>query len=402
MPTRRRTRLIALCALLALVPLTACDRPPVEATQMGFRGVAIEQVDNPRRLAERAAANQLPPSLPPLEDKGKPSSEVYQNVQVLGHVGSAQFARLMGAITVWVAPKNGCTYCHANGNFVEDNVYTKTVARRMIQMTQHINSEWSAHVGETGVTCYTCHRGQVIPSEFWTADPDAMRASGPLGYTAGQNEAAVNIGLTSLPTDPFTAFLAREDSPEIRVQSRAPLPTTNISSIKQTEWTYSLMVHMSTGLGVNCTYCHNSRSFGVWGASSPARATAWHGIRMVRDLNENYMDSLTDVFPANRKGPMGDVYKINCATCHQGVYKPLYGAQMAADYPELWSKGGDDGAAEEAGGEVESEGEAPAEGEVPETDEAMQAPTHPDSPAAPMQNADDTPPGLADRAPAPA
>ena len=27
--------------------------------------------------------------------------------------------------------------------------------------------------------------------------------------------------------------------------------------------------------------------------------------------------------------------KVNCATCHQGVYKPLYGAAMAKDYPEL-------------------------------------------------------------------
>jgi photosynthetic reaction center cytochrome c subunit len=32
---------------------------------------------------------------------------------------------------------------------------------------------------------------------------------------------------------------------------------------------------------------------------------------------------------------MGDVAKVNCATCHQGVFKPLYGASMAKDYPEL-------------------------------------------------------------------
>jgi mono/diheme cytochrome c family protein len=25
---------------------------------------------------------------------------------------------------------------------------------------------------------------------------------------------------------------------------------------------------------------------------------------------------------------MGDVAKVNCATCHQGAYKPLYGASM--------------------------------------------------------------------------
>jgi photosynthetic reaction center cytochrome c subunit len=32
---------------------------------------------------------------------------------------------------------------------------------------------------------------------------------------------------------------------------------------------------------------------------------------------------------------MGDVPKLNCATCHQGAYKPLNGAPMAKDFPEL-------------------------------------------------------------------
>jgi photosynthetic reaction center cytochrome c subunit len=26
---------------------------------------------------------------------------------------------------------------------------------------------------------------------------------------------------------------------------------------------------------------------------------------------------------------------VGCATCHQGVYKPLFGANMLKDYPEL-------------------------------------------------------------------
>ncbi|MFM7972662.1 MAG: photosynthetic reaction center cytochrome c subunit family protein, partial [Betaproteobacteria bacterium] len=67
----------------------------------------------------------------------------------------------------------------------------------------------------------------------------------------------------------------------------------------------------------------------------PQRTTAWYGIRMVRDLNLEYMEDLTSVFPAERKGPLGDVAKVNCATCHQGAYKPLYGAKMAKDHPEL-------------------------------------------------------------------
>jgi photosynthetic reaction center cytochrome c subunit len=60
---------------------------------------------------------------------------------------------------------------------------------------------------------------------------------------------------------------------------------------------------------------------------------------MVRDLNVNYIEPLQPVFPANRLGEMGDPLKANCGTCHQGAYKPLYGAQMLKDYPELSGPG---------------------------------------------------------------
>ncbi|MFW2355248.1 photosynthetic reaction center cytochrome c subunit family protein, partial [Hydrogenophaga sp.] len=72
-----------------------------------------------------------------------------------------------------------------------------------------------------------------------------------------------------------------------------------------------------------------------WDGAPPQRVTAYHGIRMARDLNLAYMEPLTDVFPSNRKGELGDVAKMNCATCHQGAYKPLLGAPMLKDHPEL-------------------------------------------------------------------
>jgi photosynthetic reaction center cytochrome c subunit len=121
----------------------------------------------------------------------------------------------------------------------------------------------------------------------------------------------------------------------IGVAGATALPTGNVATILHTEETYALMMHISDGLGVNCTYCHNSRSFKSWDGAPPQRTTAWHGIRMARDLNNNYLEPLTKDFPANRLGPLGDVAKVNCATCHQGVYKPLYGAPMAKSYPEL-------------------------------------------------------------------
>jgi photosynthetic reaction center cytochrome c subunit len=69
--------------------------------------------------------------------------------------------------------------------------------------------------------------------------------------------------------------------------------------------------------------------------STPQRATAWYGIRMVRDLNNNYIMPIASEFPPIRLGPMGDAPKIYCATCHQGTNKPLYGAPQLPNYPEL-------------------------------------------------------------------
>jgi photosynthetic reaction center cytochrome c subunit len=56
---------------------------------------------------------------------------------------------------------------------------------------------------------------------------------------------------------------------------------------------------------------------------------------MVRDLNNDYLVPLTATFPSHRLGVLGDVAKVSCATCHQGLFKPLYGESMAKDYPEL-------------------------------------------------------------------
>ncbi len=325
---------IPILVLALTASLTACERPPVEVDQLNYRGLGLETVKNPRRLEDKLEASQIPAALPPVPAVGPKASEIYQNVQVLGDLSAGEFNRIMIAMTQWVSPAQGCTYCHAGENLASDDLYTKVVARRMLQMTRAINGEWTSHVAGTGVTCYTCHRGQAVPAHYWFEDPDADGVR-MVGYTAGQNAPAPQAGLASLPSDPFTRFIAARAHDSIRVQGTTALPTGNGTSIKDTEHTYALMMHLSTSLGVNCGYCHNSRSFGPWEASSPQRVTAWHGLGMVRDVNEEYMTSLTDVFPAHRKGPAGDVFKVNCATCHQGLPKPLNGVSMVKDYPNL-------------------------------------------------------------------
>ena len=325
-------------ALVGIALLVGCERPPVQTVQGGYRGTSMGQVYNPRITAQDVAKNTAPAALPAAPSDGPKAKEVYQNVKVLGDLSVAEFTRHMASITAWVAPDQGCAYCHNLQNLADDTKYTKVVARRMIQMTQHVNADWKKHVGDTGVTCYTCHRGKPVPEQVWFAPKDRKYAANSvMGDMAGQNIATAAAVYSSLPFDPFTPYLLK-DQP-IRVNGNEALKLTgagaNRASTKQAEHTYSLMMHMSDSLGVNCTYCHNTRNFASWSEAPPQRVTAWHGIRMARDLNVAYLEPLTSTFPAPRLGPKGDVAKVNCATCHQGAWKPLYGAGMAKSHPEL-------------------------------------------------------------------
>ena len=155
------------------------------------------------------------------------------------------------------------------------------------------------------MTCYTCHLGNPVPAQVWFTAPPQDKGADFIGDLAGQNIAGKMVNLSSLPTDPLTPYLL-EDKP-IRVNGPTALPSGNRQSIKQAEWTYGLMTHMSNSLGVNCTYCHNSRSFQTWEGGPPQRVTAYYGIRMARDLNNDYMTPLTETFPPERKGAGGDV-----------------------------------------------------------------------------------------------
>lgn len=292
--------------VVPLLILGACKGSRTESTQVGYRGLAQELNYDHSDLLRAIEANRVPPPLPPASTPSPPAN--WQNVQVLNDVSANEMNRTMLAMTNWVAPQAGCTYCHNPTNFASDEKYTKIVARRMLQMTRHINNDYKAHVQGTGVTCYTCHRGLSVPANglWWYTNQDQY----------------------------LRAYLDRQDN---RVQSLAVAHSNeNNSSIKQAENTYALMIGVSQALGVNCTYCHNTRTFASWQNAPPARITALYGFRMVRDLNSNFLTPLQSTFPANRRGPHGDSPKLQCSTCHQGVYKPLLGAAMVKDYPGLW------------------------------------------------------------------
>ena len=281
--------------------------------QKGYRGTAMEinYVARDVNTAMSDLAKKMPAILPPAGASPPPQ---WQNVQVLGDISVGEFNRTMIAFSQWVGGGNGnCAYCHNLANFAADSypdgkeIYTKVVARRMIQMTRQINSEWTSHVANTGVTCYTCHLGKPLPNGLW--------------FYTDQNQI-------------LRHYL---DGAGARVISQSAVPSNaNRSSVKQAEWTYALMISQSTSLGVNCTFCHNSRNFASWDQAPPQRVTAYAGIQMLRDVNTNYLAPLAPVYHESRLGPMGDAPKAQCLTCHNGVNKPLYGFPMAKHYPALW------------------------------------------------------------------
>jgi photosynthetic reaction center cytochrome c subunit len=308
-------------AVVALVMLAGCKgmpdviKPgPKKIAQHGFAGVGMETNYDPDDVAKTAAYNQAPKPLP-AAPPGPPGQ--YKNVQVLTNISAAEFGRTMTAMSSWVAGGAGnCAYCHNTANFAADSnkgqpIYTKLVSRMMLRMTRRINSDYTQHVAGTGVTCYTCHRGQPLPNGLW--------------FYSNENQI-------------LRHYLDRDD---IRVQTHTIEPNNgNRTAIRQTYNTYALMVTQSNALGVNCTYCHNSRAWTSWEQSTPKRVVAYYGAAMLRDMNMNYLNPLQPVYPRSRLGEHGDAPKAQCITCHNGVYKPLYGAKMVKDYPALWGAPG--------------------------------------------------------------
>jgi photosynthetic reaction center cytochrome c subunit len=287
---------------------------------------------------------------PPLSAEGPKASEIYQNVQVLGDLNEDNFNRLMNAITRWVAPDQGCAYCHGDVDveqYGEDTLYTKVVARRMIEMTRNINENWDGHVNankQVGVTCMTCHRGQNVPGNIWFRTVPVNENA--RGWSAIQNRATMISQSTSLPSDALETYLVdygRIAVHDLESRVKGVPGVDDYPGIQQAERTYALMNYFANSLGVNCVFCHNSRAFYDGSEVTPQWGTASLGIAMVQELNNDYLIPLQDVYPPERLGPKhGDAPKLACKTCHQGYQQPLQGTNVIADWPELATTGAPD------------------------------------------------------------
>ena len=323
---------------------------PVKGTQVGPNGPSLVQYA-PTGSPLFQTRNGPPPANPPLVADTRPATQAYQNVTVLTDVDAGEFMRLQYAITSWVAPQQGCNFCHADNNFASDEKPTKNTAREMLRMVRHINADWKEHVGGAGVTCWSCHRGQPVPAEVWFDRPPLPHRK-HMDRAENWNEAASSVR-QFFPNAGYELYNL-QDTPG-NAQSYSALPTGQASDAIVVKRLYEYMMQMTSGIGVNCTYCHNSRAFFDWGQSLPARWMGYSGIQMTRDLNRNVLLPLAQSMPQTRltaasdhpivlpdrmRGPQPGNGFVLCAPCHYGLPKPEDHAQvLLQDFPGLRGPG---------------------------------------------------------------
>lgn len=317
-------------AVVATVVIVAYGNPwATESIQTGPRGTGMSVPEFVSDLETPDPSIALYTSSAPIPPVGGETlaSETYPLAGPLGDLTVENYDRLVSQIRVWTGIPD----------LLEQENYQTEVAWRMIEMTRNLNENWDGHVnvsGEAGVNCYTCHRGQPVPAGIWfRIDPMIENFE---GWSANQNFATVMTASTSLPHDALQKYLV--DYEIIGVNDLEPrvenLPGEPL--IQQAERTYSLMNHFATSLGVNCTFCHNTRAPWDPAQITPQWATATLGIQMVLELNNDYLLPLAELLPPERLGPKhADGPKVSCISCHQGAQKPLGGMNMTVDWPEL-------------------------------------------------------------------
>jgi photosynthetic reaction center cytochrome c subunit len=334
--------LIAAVVFIVVVP--DWTFPTGDITQIGNSPTSMLQFNYGQ--VREPVSQAAPPPLPPASGDTRPATTAFRNVTVLTDIDASHFMRLQQAITQWVSPQQGCGFCHAGNDYASDANPHKAAARLMLQMTRHLNSTWASHVMPAGVTCYTCHRGQPVPAEIWfPSKPEPIRPF--VAFQEPYREDADTVR-KFFPDASYAEYFL-EDTP-ISAQSVTALPSRTVASEDVVKRIYEMMMQMSDGIGVNCGYCHESRAFEDWSQSTPARWNAYYAIRLLRDLNRNFLIRLSAIIPQTRQmvgqtalpvlpqralGPQTGNGLVLCATCHYGRPKPLGGAAMLAAYPGL-------------------------------------------------------------------
>jgi len=339
-------------AFVALITLAPRWHAPLPGRQLGYRASSLVQfAPDPW---QKAAQTVPAPTLPVIADDARPATSVYHNVKALTDLNAGDFMRFQSAMTAWVAPAQGCGFCHVAGDYASDANPAKTAARVMIAMTRHINTTWSTHVGSVasggGVTCFSCHEGQPVPRDIWFKAPPQPQ-SPMMGRGEDWNEAATTVH-GFFPNEGYEEYLL-EATPGL-AQSETDHPTGQASNLVVVKRLYEMMMQMSDDMGVNCGFCHNSRALFDWSQSTPMRWVGLGGIRMTREINRNYLIPLAGVIPESRlrldlnrpfslpareQGWQRGNGLASCGTCHHGAPIPAVGAGLVKGFPALMSVG---------------------------------------------------------------
>ncbi|MEO1140197.1 MAG: photosynthetic reaction center cytochrome PufC [Pseudomonadota bacterium] len=329
--------------LFFFIMILAFGQPyATESLQTGPRGngMSVTKFDSQRLTPDPGIAAFLASTSEPVVPQGgeQTADQARENVPPgLETLTPENYDRLLAAMREWTGIPD---------LFDDLDSYQTSVGYVMIQMTQNLNENWDGHVNanaEVGVTCYTCHRGQPVPSDIWyKLDPVNERVA---GWGAVQNRVTPLSSFTSLPSDALEAYLVNGEVIGVHdLESRvAGVPgVDDYPGIQHAERTYALMNYVANALGVNCVFCHNSRAFYDGSQVTPQWGTEMLGIQMVLELNNDYLIPLEGLLPEDRLGPIyQDAPKAACRTCHKGYQQPLQGTNVIKDWPELATSSGE-------------------------------------------------------------
>ena len=330
-------------ALFAVILIASLGQPyATESLQTGPRGtgMSVPEFDSDRQAPDPGIEGFAATTSDPVAPQGgeELAGDARENVPPgLENLTVENYDRLLAAMQQWTGIPN---------LFEDMDSYQTSVGYVMIGMTQNLNENWDGHVNankEVGVTCYTCHRGQPVPSDIWfKMSPVNERVE---GWAAVQNRVTPLSSYTSLPSNALETYLVDGEIIGVHdLDSRvAGIPGVDgYPGIQHAERTYALMNYISNSLGVNCVFCHNSRAFYDGSQVTPQWATETLGIQMVQELNNDYLIPLEGLLPEDRLGPVHqDAPKAACRTCHKGYQQPLQGTNVIKDWPELATTSGE-------------------------------------------------------------
>lgn len=123
-----------------------------------------------------ANAQSAPPGAATTQNSATQTAEQkFKNIQVLKGIPADQLIPAMQFIMASLGV--GCSFCHVENHFDQDDKKPKQMARKMMQMMTTINQQ--NFDGHREVTCNTCHRGAPLPVSIPIIGEEPKPLTGP-------------------------------------------------------------------------------------------------------------------------------------------------------------------------------------------------------------------------------